>query len=78
VHETDPALQRGRIAVSRGCAAPGVLLFVAATASPADWYPVAQFVMGIFFMAVSHALAPCKDDLTPWWKVQLSKLFHRH
>lgn len=71
-------MEAGRlIAVSRGFAAIGVLLFVSAGVSPAEWYPVAQFFTGIFFMAVSHALTPCEDDLTPWWKAQISKLL-RH
>jgi hypothetical protein len=29
-------------------------------------------------VAVSHALTPCEDDPTPWWKAQLAKLLHRH
>jgi hypothetical protein len=67
-----------RTAISHAFAALGVLLFVTATVAPAVWYPVAQFFAAIACFAVSHALTPCEDDLTPWWKTQLSKLFHRH
>jgi hypothetical protein len=67
-----------RISVSHGFAALGVLLFVTASASPAEWYPVAQFFAAIACFVVSHALAPCENDLTPWWKAQLAKLRHRH
>lgn len=67
-----------RVTISRGFAAVGVLLFISATASPAEWYPAAQFLVGIACLAISHALTPCEDDLTPWWKAQLTKLLHRH
>jgi hypothetical protein len=67
-----------RIAVSHGFAALGVLLFVTAAASPDEWYPAAQFVAAIACFVVSHALTPCEDELTPWWKAQLAKLRHRH
>ena len=75
---TDRMHSSPRIRISHGFAAIGVLLFVTAIASPAEWYPVAQFFAAIACFAVSHALTPCEDDLTPWWKAQLSKLFHRH
>jgi hypothetical protein len=67
-----------RNAISHGFAAIGVLLFVTAIASPADWYPVAQFFAAIACFVVSHVLTPCEDELTPWWKAQLSKRLHRH
>jgi hypothetical protein len=63
--------------VSIGFASFGVLLFVTAVALPAEWYPMVQFLVGIACLAVSHALTPCEDDLTRWWKAQLSKLLRR-
>ena len=69
---------RGLSDAGHGFAAIGVLLFVTAFASPAGWYPEAQFLVGIACFVISHALTPCEDDLTPWWKARLSKLFHRH
>ena len=66
-----------RTGISHAFAAIGVLLFVTAIMSPPEWYPVAQFFVAIACFAVSHALTPCEDDLTPWWKAQISKLFRR-
>ena len=63
--------------LSRALAALGVLLFVSASASPAEWYPIAQLFSGLACLAVSHVLTPCENDLRPWWKAQLSKLLRR-
>jgi len=57
-----------RIRISYGLAGVGVLLFVTASASPADWYPYAQFLAGFACMAVSHVLTPCQDQITRWWR----------
>jgi hypothetical protein len=66
-----------RAAISPAFAAFGVLFFVTATASPAEWYPAVQLFAGIACFVVSHALTPCENDLRPWWKAQLSKLLRR-
>lgn len=66
-----------RIAVSNGFAAAGVLLFVSAGVSPAEWLPGAQLFTGIAFLAVSHVLTPCEGYLSQWWKNRIAKRLHR-
>src|SRR5205085_7354372 len=62
-----------RVGISNGFAGVGVLLLVLASVSPPDWYPIVQLFAGLAFIAVSHVLTPCKDQITRWWN---SRLFH--
>jgi len=51
--------------VSAACAALGVLLLVAAgTLQDAG----IALLGGVALLAVSHALPPCRDQITKWWR----------
>jgi hypothetical protein len=60
-------------AISIGFASIGVLLLVTAGASPPEWHPGVQLLTGLAFVAVSHVLTPCQDELTRWWKARILK-----
>ena len=63
--------------ISRVCAAVGVGLLVLATLSPDDWHPAVPLFAGLALIAVSHVLTPCRDQITPWWRARLSRLWPR-
>jgi hypothetical protein len=71
--KNDRAHGSTRVAISNGLAAVGVVLFVCACLSPAAWYPVVQLFAGLAFIAVSHVLTPCRDQLTKWWTARISR-----
>jgi hypothetical protein len=64
-----------RVTLSNYLAAIGVALLILATVSPADWYPPVQLFTGLGFIAVSHVLTPCQDQLTKWWNAHVSRLW---
>ena len=53
---------------SQGCAAAGVLLLAVATVLREEGYAVFVFLLGFAFLAVSHVLTPCRDQITRWWR----------
>ena len=61
------AISSIRVRISNGLAGIGVTLLVLSTVSPSDWYPGVQLFAGLAFIAVSHVLTPCQDQLTRWW-----------
>jgi len=70
---SDPENSITRADISGTFAALGVLLLVLASLSPSDWYPPAQLLLGLAFLAVSHVLTPCKDQITRWWRSRVLK-----
>jgi len=62
-----------RVAISNRFAGVGVLLLMSASVSPAGWYPIVQLFAGLAFIAVSHVLTPCQDQITQWWNAGISK-----
>jgi len=60
-----------RAGISSGFAGVGVLLLVLASVSPSGWYPVVQLFAGLAFIAVSHVLTPCRDQITRWWNARV-------
>ena len=59
--------------VSSACALAGVLLLMLAGVLPAHWYPVVPLSLGLAFIAVSHVLTPCQDQITQWWRRRISR-----
>ena len=66
-----------RVEASNVFAGVGVLLLVSASVSPADWYPSVQLFIGLAFIAISHVLTPCQDQVTRWWNARLSQIWRR-
>jgi len=62
-----------RVRVSHGCAAAGVALLVAASILHDRWYAFIPLFVGLFFLAVSHVLTPCQDQITRWWRRVIRK-----
>jgi hypothetical protein len=61
-----------RVRLSHGCAAAGVLLLMLSVLLPVDWYPVVFLLLGIAFLAVSHALTPCVERIEQLRKARAS------
>jgi hypothetical protein len=61
----------GRAGISSGFAGIGVALFVTASVSPIDWYPLVQLFIGLACIAISHVLTPCRDQITRWWRARI-------
>jgi hypothetical protein len=60
-------------AVSKACAAVGVVLLVLAVALPPAWEPAIPLFTGLALIAVSHVLTPCQDQITRWWRRRISR-----
>ena len=60
-------------AVSKACAAIGVVLLLLAVAVPLPWEPVIPLFIGLALIAVSHVLTPCQDQITRWWRSRISR-----
>ena len=58
---------------SQACAAAGVLLLAIAVALRDENHAVFLFLTGIAFLAVSHVLTPCRDQITRWWRERILK-----
>jgi len=58
---------------SHACAAAGVLLLAVATVLRDEGYAVILFLAGVAFLAVSHVLTPCRDQITRWWRERILK-----
>lgn len=52
-----------RVSLSHACSTAGVLLLMACTLVPADWYPVALLFIGIALLAIAHVVTPCEERL---------------
>lgn len=63
-----------KVSVSNSFAAMGVFLLISASVSPETWYPGAQLLTGLACLVVSHALTPCKDQITQWWRRRISRV----
>jgi hypothetical protein len=64
---------RTRVTASNWCAAAGVLLLILAGLSPADWYPLVPFFLGLALIAVAHVLTPCKERIAEWRKARAAE-----
>ena len=62
-----------REAVSKVCAAAGVVLLLLAVSTPLDWNPAIPLFVGLALIAVSHVLTPCQDQITRWWRSRISR-----
>jgi len=60
-------------AVSKVCAAAGVVLLLLAAVVPLQWEPEILLFIGLALIAVSHALTPCQDQITRWWRNRISR-----
>lgn len=60
-------------AVSKVCAAVGVVLLLLAVAVPLTWEPAIPLFIGLALIAVSHVLTPCQDQITRWWRSRISR-----
>jgi hypothetical protein len=56
-----------RTGASHACAAIGVALLIAAGVLHD---PLSLFA-GLLFIAISHVLTPCKDQITRWWRERI-------
>jgi hypothetical protein len=66
----DPAV---RAKLSSACALAGVLLVLLACLLPERWSPAIPLFVGLGFIAISHVLTPCQDQITQWWRRRLSR-----
>jgi hypothetical protein len=56
-----------RDTASQACAAIGVALLIAAGVL----HEALSLFAGLFFVAISHVLTPCKDQITRWWRERI-------
>jgi len=68
-----PADLSMRVAASRACACIGVLLILLAVLQRDRAYAAPALFVGIAFLAVSHVLTPCEDQITRWWRHRISR-----
>jgi hypothetical protein len=62
-----------RVTTANWFATLGVFLLIFAGLSPADWYPVAPFFLGLALIAVAHVLTPCEDRIAEWRKARAAQ-----